>query len=120
MAGLDEFLGKHESGFDLMVGERGEGLSGGERQSVTLARALLSDPNILMLDEPTNLMDRQTEQAFIKKLGDIVDDKTLVVVTHKTSLLKLVDRVIIVENGEIIADGPKEQVFANSNGAKKC
>ncbi len=114
VAGLDEFLGKHEAGFDLMVGERGEGLSGGERQSVTLARALLSDPNILMLDEPTNLMDRQTEQMFIKKLGEIVNDKTLVVVTHKTSLLKLVDRVIILENGEIIADGPKEEIFAKT------
>ena len=117
IAGLDEFLGKHEAGFDLMVGERGEGLSGGERQSVTLARALLSDPNILMLDEPTNLMDRQTEKAFIKKLGAIVDDKTLVVVTHKTSLLTLVDRVVIIENGEIVADGPKEEVFGNSSGA---
>jgi len=117
IAGLSEFLGKHEAGYDLMVGERGEGLSGGERQSVTLARALLSDPNILMLDEPTNLMDRQTEQAFIKKLGGIVDDKTLVIVTHKTSLLKLVDRVIIIENGEIIADGPKEEVFPNNGGA---
>jgi len=118
IAGLGEFLGKHEAGYDLMVGERGEGLSGGERQSVTLARALLSDPNILMLDEPTNLMDRQTEQAFIKKLGGIVDDKTLVIVTHKTSLLKLVDRVIIIENGEIIADGPKDEVFSNNAGAQ--
>ena len=118
VAGLDEFLGKHEAGYDLMVGERGEGLSGGERQSVTLARALLSDPNILMLDEPTNLMDRQTEKAFIKKLHSVVADKTLVVVTHKTSLLSLVDRVIIIENGEIIADGPKEEVFGNSSGAK--
>ncbi|NQY95243.1 MAG: ATP-binding cassette domain-containing protein, partial [Campylobacteraceae bacterium] len=118
IAGLGEFLGKHEAGYDLMVGERGEGLSGGERQSVTLARALLSDPNILMLDEPTNLMDRQTEQSFIKKLGAIVDDKTLVIVTHKTSLLKLVDRVVIIENGEIIADGPKDEVFANNSGAQ--
>ncbi len=68
IAGLDEFLGKHEAGFDLMVGERGEGLSGGERQSVTLARALISNPNIMMLDEPTNAMDRQTEKAFINKI----------------------------------------------------
>ncbi len=111
IAGLDEFLGKHEAGYDLTVGERGEGLSGGERQSVTLARALISDPNILMLDEPTNSMDRQTEKAFIKKLQDIVHDKTLIVVTHKTSLLSLVDRVIVVENGEIVADGPKEEFF---------
>ena len=111
IAGLDEFLGKHEAGYDLLVGERGEGLSGGERQSVTLARALISDPNIIMLDEPTNSMDSQTEKAFIDRMEKIVNDKTLVLVTHKTSMLKLVDRVIIVENGKIIVDGPKDEVF---------
>lgn len=111
IAGLDEFLGKHEAGYDLLVGERGEGLSGGERQSVTLARALISDPNIIMLDEPTNSMDRQTEKSFIKKMKEIVDNKTLIVVTHKTSLLQLVDRVIIVENGQVVVDGPKNEVF---------
>lgn len=118
IAGLDEFLGKHEAGFDLMVGERGEGLSGGERQSVTLARALISNPNILMLDEPTNAMDRQTEKAFIGKIEKIIGEKTLVVVTHKTSLLQLVDRVIIVENGQIAFDGPKEEVFKAGPGGK--
>lgn len=116
IAGLDEFLGKHEAGYDLLVGERGEGLSGGERQSVTLARALISDPNIIMLDEPTNSMDRQTEKAFIKKMEHIVEDKTLIVVTHKTSLLQLVDRVIIVENGEVVVDGPKNEVFTTKAG----
>jgi len=116
IAGLDDFLGKHEAGYDLLVGERGEGLSGGERQSVTLARALISDPNIIMLDEPTNSMDRQTEKQFIDRMMSIVEDKTLIVVTHKTSLLKLVDRVIIVENGQIIVDGPKNEVFTTKAG----
>jgi len=119
VAGLDEFLGKHEAGYDLLVGERGEGLSGGERQSVTLARALISDPNIIMLDEPTNSMDRQTEKQFIDKMVSIVENKTLIVVTHKTSLLKLVDRVIIVENGQIVVDGPKEEVFTTSKAGLK-
>ena len=118
IAGLDEFLGKHEAGFDLMVGERGDGLSGGERQSVTLARALISDPNIIMLDEPTNSMDRQTEKAFINKIEKIIDNKTLLIVTHKTSLLQLVDRVIIIENGEVSFDGPKEEVFKSKVGGK--
>ncbi len=113
IAGLDDFLGKHEAGYDLLVGERGEGLSGGERQSVTLARALISDPNIIMLDEPTNSMDRQTEKAFIDRLQKIVQDKTLIVVTHKTSLLQLVDRVIIIENGRVVIDGPKNEVFSS-------
>ncbi len=116
VAGLDDFLGKHEAGYDLLVGERGEGLSGGERQSVTLARALISDPNIIMLDEPTNSMDKQTERAFIKRMKDIIEDKTLIVVTHKSSLLQLVDRVIIVDNGKIIVDGPKEKVFTTKQG----
>ena len=114
VAGLNDFLGKHEAGYDLLVGERGEGLSGGERQAVTLARALISNPNIIMLDEPTNSMDRQTEKAFIKKMHNIIDNKTLIVVTHKTSLLELVDRVIILENGKIVVDGPKEEVFSNA------
>ncbi len=117
IAGLDEFLGKHEAGFDLIVGERGEGLSGGERQSVTLARALISNPNIIMLDEPTNAMDRYTEKSFINKIEKIIDDKTLLIVTHKTSLLHLVDRVIVIENGEITFDGPKEEVFKSKAGA---
>jgi ATP-binding cassette subfamily C protein LapB len=116
IAGLDEFLGRHEAGYDLLVGERGEGLSGGERQSVTLARALISDPGIIMLDEPTNSMDRQTEKSFINKLQSIVHDKTLIVVTHKTSLLQLVDRIIIIENGKVVVDGPKEEVFTTKVG----
>ncbi len=111
IAGINDFLGKHEAGYDLIVGERGEGLSGGEKQAVTLARALISNPNILMLDEPTNAMDRQTEKMFINRVEEIVEDKTLIVVTHKTSLLQLVDRVIILENGQVILDGPKEEVF---------
>jgi len=116
VAGLDDFLGKHEAGYDLLVGERGEGLSGGERQSVTLARALISDPNIIMLDEPTNSMDRQTEKQFIDRMMNIIENKTLIVVTHKTSLLKLVDRVIILENGQVIVDGPKNEVFKTKAG----
>jgi len=118
IAGLDEFLGKHEAGFDLIVGERGEGLSGGERQSVTLARALISDPAILMLDEPTNAMDRNTEKQFIDKLEKIILDKTLIIVTHKTSLLQLVDRVIVLENGQIAFDGSKEELINSTAGAK--
>jgi ATP-binding cassette subfamily C protein LapB len=116
VAGLDEFLGKHEAGFDLMVGERGDGLSGGEKQSVTLARALISDPNYLILDEPTNSMDSQTEKAFIDKLKNIILDKTVIVVTHKTSILELVDRAIILDNGKIVFDGPKEDLYRLNKG----
>ncbi len=119
VAGVHDFLGKHDSGYDLIVGERGEGLSGGERQSVTLARAILTNPNIMILDEPTNSMDGQTEEVFKRRIKDIVKDKTLILVTHRPSVLSLVDRLIVMDDGKIIADGPKEEVLkALSNKAK--
>ncbi len=114
IAGVHDFLGKHEAGYDFIVGERGEGLSGGERQSITLARALVGNPSFLIFDEPTNSMDKQTEKEFIRKLKDILVDQTVIIVTHKLSLLTLVDRVIVLDNGKIIADGPKEKVFASA------
>lgn len=118
VSGVHDFLGKHESGYDLVVGERGEGLSGGERQAVTLARAILSEPNILVLDEPTNMMDELSENAFKNKLKNIISDKTVIIITHKPSLLSLVDRLIVMEDGKIIADGPKEKII-DAFGNKK-
>ena len=115
-AGVHDFIGKHEAGYDLLVGERGEGLSGGERQAVTLARALLTNPNILVLDEPTNSMDRQTEHAFIKNMKELLGNQTLILITHKTSTLSLVDRIIVLDDGKIVADGPKETVLQRKGG----
>jgi ATP-binding cassette subfamily C protein LapB len=86
LSGVHDFIGKLESGYDFIVGERGEGLSGGERQAITLARSLISNPGILIMDEPTNSMDRQTENKFIKRMKGIVDNKTLIVITHKMAL----------------------------------
>ncbi len=120
IAGVHDFLGKHEKGYDLIVGERGEGLSGGERQSVTLARAILSNPNILLLDEPTNMMDELSENIFKKKVESIIKDKTVVIITHKPSLLSLVDRLIVVEDGKIIADGPKEKIVSSFSTQQKA
>lgn len=77
---------------------------------------MIPDPGIILLDEPTNSMDRQTEKNFINRLQNIVQDKTLIVVTDKTSLLQLVDRVIIIENGKIVVDDPKEEVFTTKIG----
>ena len=110
-AGVHDFIGKHEAGYDLLVGERGEGLSGGERQAITLARAILTKPNIMILDEPTNSMDRQTEHAFLKNMKSILSDETLIVITHKMTTLSLVDRIIVVDNGNIVTDGPKSLVM---------
>ena len=111
IAGLDKFIGKHESGFDMMVGERGYGLSGGERQAITLARAIISRPNFLILDEPTNSMDLQSEREFINNMKNVIEDKTVIIMTHKMSILDLVDRVIVMHDGQILADGPKESIL---------
>lgn len=119
ISGVHDFLGKHDSGYDLLVGERGEGLSGGERQSITLARALLTDPQIMILDEPTNSMDGQTEEAFKRRMKDIVKDKTVILVTHRPSVLSLVDRLIVMDDGKIIADGPKDEVLRALSGRKR-
>ena len=122
ISGVHDFLGKHQAGYDLQVGERGDGLSGGERQSVTLARALVSNPNILILDEPTNSMDDLSEEAFKSKLANIVKDKTVIVITHRPSILSIVDRLIVIDDGKIIADGPKAKIissFANNQKVAK-
>lgn len=111
VTGVTEFVNRHPSGFDMPVGERGEGLSGGQRQSVAIARSLLLDPPVLVLDEPTNAMDNSTEEAFKAKLANILKDKTLLLVTHKASLLSLVDRIIVLDQGRLVADGPREQVL---------
>lgn len=111
LSGVSEFANRKSSGLDSIVGERGHQLSGGQRQSVAIARALLFDPNILVLDEPTASMDNTTEARMRKRLVDVVKDKTLILITHKSSMLDLVDRVVVMDNGKILADGPKEHVL---------
>jgi len=112
IAGVADFVNKHPLGFDLQVGERGERLSGGQRQGIAVARALLRDPPILVMDEPSNAMDNTTEEIFKGRLKESLDNKTLILVTHRASLLSLVDRVIVMDNCRIIADGSKENVLA--------
>ncbi|UFQ96572.1 type I secretion system permease/ATPase [Pseudomonas wenzhouensis] len=111
MAGVHEFARLHPKGYELQVGERGQQLSGGQRQNVALARALLLDPTILLLDEPTSAMDNATEERLKQRLASISVNKTLLLVTHRASMLSLVDRLIIIDRGRIIADGPKGSVM---------
>jgi len=111
MSGVTDFVNRHPSGFDMQVGERGESLSGGQRQSIANARALLLDPPMLLLDEPSNSMDQTTEVNLKRNLTKHVDGKTLVLITHRASMLDLVDRLIVMDNGRIVADGPKSQVL---------
>lgn len=108
---LSEFANHHPEGYSLTIGERGEGLSGGQKQQLAIARALVNDPPIVFMDECTSAMDNQSEQAIIKQFETHLQDKTLILSTHRASLLKLVDRIIVLEQGHIIADGPKAQVM---------
>ncbi|WP_428827206.1 type I secretion system permease/ATPase [Azonexus sp. IMCC34842] len=110
-AGLSDFVNRHPDGFEMMIGERGESLSGGQRQGVAIARALLMDPPILLLDEPTSAMDFSSEQQFKQRLKATAAHKTVLIVTHRNSLLDLASRVIVVDDGRIVADGPRDQVI---------
>ncbi len=111
MAGVDEFVKKHSLGYDMEIGELGRGLSGGQRQCIVIARAMLLDPPVLVLDEPTSNMDNRTEVRLRKKLAEVIRDKTLILITHRASLLEMVDRLVVIDNGTIVADGPKTSVL---------
>lgn len=110
LSGLAEFVNQHPMGLAMPVGEQGQLLSGGQRQSVSIARALLNDPPILLMDEPTGALDHTSEEEFKRNLTQFSAHKTLLVITHRTSLLELVNRIIVIDGGKIVADGPKEQV----------
>ncbi len=110
IAGLLDLVNQHPQGFDMLVGERGESLSGGQRQGVAIARALLNDPPMLLLDEPTSAMDHTSEESVKRSLAEFARGKTLLLVSHRSSLLDLVDRLIVIDVGRVVADGPKEQV----------
>lgn len=111
ITGVAELARQHPQGFDRPVGERGQLLSGGQRQAVLLARALLLDPPILLLDEPTSSMDNTSEEQLRARLQSCTQDKTLLLITHRASMLALVDRLLVLDNGRLVADGPKEAVI---------
>lgn len=110
-AGVTEFVNNHPLGFERQVGERGEALSGGQRQSIAVARAMLNSPPVYLMDEPSTAMDHSTEEQLKRKLAIEIQNKTLLLVTHKTALLSLVDRVLVLDRGKLIADGPKDSVL---------
>ncbi len=111
LTGVSELARQHPQGFDRPVGERGQLLSGGQRQAVLMARAMLLEPPIMILDEPTSHMDNASEDQLRHRLHDWVQGKTLLLVTHRTSMLSLVDRLLVLDNGKVVADGPKEAVI---------
>jgi ATP-binding cassette subfamily C protein LapB len=110
VAGVDDFIGSQPKGYDLEIRERGIGLSGGQRQTINLARSLLHDPKIILLDEPTSSMDQGTEKKVVNSLDEFSKEKTMVIVTHRNPILSIVDRVLVMENGTIVADQTPEQL----------
>ena len=111
IAGVEDFVARHPQGFDLNVGERGESLSGGQRQAIAIARALLLDPPVLVLDEPTSAMDNGAESRFKQRLGEVLAGRSLMLVTHRASVLSLVERLIVLDAGKVVADGPRDDVL---------
>ncbi len=110
IAGVDDFVGSNPKGYDLEIRERGIGLSGGQRQTINLARSLLHDPQILLLDEPTSSMDQGTEKKVVDSLREVSSEKTMLIVTHRNPILSMVERVFVLENGKIVADQTPEQL----------
>lgn len=110
LAGIVDMVNTHPQGFDMLIGERGESLSGGQRQGVALARAVVNDPPILLLDEPTSSMDYSTEEGLKQRLAAYTRGRTLLIISHRTSMLEMADRIIVIDGGQVVADGPRAQV----------
>ena len=114
VSGTHDFIGRLPNGYDIRLADRGEGLSGGQRQSIAMARALMGKRPILLFDEPTSATDIQSENALLARLEREVEGKTLLLVTHRASMLKLVDRVILLDRGKLVATGPRDDVLKSS------
>ncbi len=110
-AGVHDFVSRHPMGYDALVGEGGSALSGGQRQAIALARAMLKSPDIIICDEPTNAMDVQSENAFCHYVRRQAKEKTLILITHKHSMLSMVDRLILMHNGKVLMDGRRDDVI---------
>jgi ATP-binding cassette subfamily C protein LapB len=118
LTGLDRLIQAHPQGWELPVGEAGNLLSGGQRQLVALARCLVTHPKILLMDEPTSSMDAQSEALFLRQLKEAGGECTLLMVTHRPAVLELVDRVLVIDAGRLVMDGPKAQVLAALSGQR--
>lgn len=111
VGGIDEFINSHPQGYDMAIGERGETLSGGQKQGVGIARAIINHPPILLLDEPTSAMDHSGEEVVKQRLKQEAAGKTMILISHRSSLFDLVDRIIVIDSGRVVADGAKKDII---------
>lgn len=111
IGGIDEYVNANPKGFDLLVGERGETLSGGQKQGVGIARAFVTNPPIVLLDEPTSAMDHSGEDAVKRRLAEATVGNTVLLISHRSALFDLVERIIVIDAGRVVADGNKSNVI---------
>lgn len=119
VAGVDDFVGQNAEGYDMEIRERGEGLSGGQRQSINLARSLLHSPSILLLDEPTSAIDTNTEKVTLERLAEHTTGSTLLMITHRNTLLEIADRVLVVDGGRVVNDTTPDELRQMAEKRKK-
>jgi ATP-binding cassette subfamily C protein LapB len=115
LSGLDDFIGKMPGGYDFQLLDRGKGLSGGQRQAIAISRGMVHKPTHLILDEPTSSMDLNAEKDFITKLSQTIGKSTVLLVSHRIPLLKILDRIIIIHEGLIVDDGPTDEILDKLN-----
>ena len=115
ISGLDLVIQQTGEGLDTDVGELGHRLSGGQKQAIALARAIVQEPSVIVFDEPTNGMDSALENRVLQRLTQYVKDKTFVMVTHRTTLLALVNRLVLMDSGRVIADGARDDILRKMN-----
>jgi ATP-binding cassette, subfamily C, bacterial LapB len=118
LSGAHDFIGRIANGYDLVLADRGESLSGGQRQSISIARALAGRPRMLVFDEPTSAMDAESEAGLIERLAPEIEGRTLLLITHRMSLLRLVNRIVLMRDGRILADGPRDEILRRMNPPK--
>jgi len=111
IAGVEDFAKLHPLGYEMKIGEGGHGLSGGQRQAIAIARALLLNPQIILMDEPTSGMDNVAETLFIKNMHTFLKQRTLLFVTHKSSMMSMIDKIILMDAGKVVAFGPRDEVL---------